>query len=88
MDDDLTGLGTLHRIAQRYGDGLKPELAARLDRRPPVGRNVIALPLRRGPAGPAHQLATDAELADAGIPRPDFRAARDGGVTDAPARRS
>ncbi|MBX2856009.1 MAG: hypothetical protein KTR21_13545 [Rhodobacteraceae bacterium] len=66
MELDILGLATLHRIASRFGDGLKPELLAFFEAPPKVDQrsNIIdgaamflAQRAPRTPAGPVTILA-------------------------------
>lgn len=69
MAHDFHWLLAMHTTAARFGDGLKPELAARLGGHATrFGPDVR--PLGRVPvsAGPADQFATKAQLAKLGIP--------------------
>lgn len=69
MAHDFQWLLEMHDTAARFGDGLKPELAALL-RQDMTRLGPEVAPLARVPvsAGPARQFATKAQLAEAGIP--------------------
>ncbi len=67
MSIDSTQLGALHLLAQRFGDGLKPHLAALLIHDVPQG--VARLNPRLKSSGPAEQGLTLAQLTYLNIPQ-------------------
>ena len=69
MAQDFQWLLAMHATASRFGNGLKPELEALLRRDlTRFGPSVSDLGRVPVSSGPAHQIATKAQLAEQGIP--------------------
>jgi len=68
MARDFDWLLAMNAVAERYGDGLKPELRALLTAADEhQGAGVMQLPIQPRSVGPAEQPATAAQLRAEGI---------------------
>lgn len=69
MDQEFQRLLSMHDMAERFGDGLKPELhALLLGRRQMESETVRLLDAPLKSSGPAHHDFAQAELDERGIP--------------------
>ncbi|MEM6890312.1 MAG: hypothetical protein AAF636_19580 [Pseudomonadota bacterium] len=72
MDSNFQMLLRLHKVAQQFGDGLKPELARLLTPAwDAYGHRVVPLDPNVVSSGPVHQAASAEDLDSAGIPQLD-----------------